>query len=256
MNAGPGQMPPPLSLGPSLDQERGYFLPCPAILLATAEHSETPRLKGVKELLEEIGTGSGKALPASPISTAAEGEQPMSKQVLPSLHTLCGPFKRIEDDTLASPIIKKGRLSPTNVVLSSPVSIIGHESATPSLSKELQQSHLQSISARPRPYRRRICVNATPSASCHICRRKVAGMRAAKCGNLKRSLCRKVICELCFSDRNWDLDMACSDNGSWLCTHCTNSCPSGAHCFLYDRMNARRAKRNAVEKTSSSPKLN
>lgn len=104
------------------------------------------------------------------------------------------------------------------------------------------QALLQSqrgVGKRPRQYS-----DPIPSEHCHVCCRPTRKLRFAICSNIKRSLCRKVICVKCFECFEWNWEHASMDDTTWICTHCRDDCPKRAQCFVYERINSRRKKKN------------
>jgi len=85
-------------------------------------------------------------------------------------------------------------------------------------------------------------VNKEPSTYCHICARDARRTPAVVCSNFGQGTCRKVICKLCFEKLLWDFDAALVENSGWVCSHCSDSCPTNARCHIYDRINAKRLK--------------
>lgn len=81
--------------------------------------------------------------------------------------------------------------------------------------------------------------NAVPSKYCHICSRSPKNVRLAACTKIKLGTCRKVICEKCFGQYNFGNFEAALNitTSTWVCTHCTESCPSHAQCINYQRVN-------------------
>ena len=81
---------------------------------------------------------------------------------------------------------------------------------------------------------------STPSRFCHICSRTAKKVELLACANLASGACRKVVCEKCFSEYNWDWKSAEKNRSSWQCTHCRRVCPRRAQCAIYRRTNERR----------------
>mmetsp|Transcript_13098 Transcript_13098/g.40340 ORF Transcript_13098/g.40340 Transcript_13098/m.40340 type:complete len:283 (+) Transcript_13098:216-1064(+) len=93
------------------------------------------------------------------------------------------------------------------------------------------------VSKKQRPKR---FSNAVASNFCHICCRSSKRVRNAVCKNIELGTCRKVICEKCFTAFGWDWNAATSLSSTWLCTHCTSSCPARSQCGIYNRTNSKR----------------
>lgn len=81
--------------------------------------------------------------------------------------------------------------------------------------------------------------NPSPSRFCHICCRPRKHVRFAVCAEIRSGVCRKVICEKCFAEFGLGDFESATDTGtkSWLCTHCTHTCPRRAQCSTYTRVN-------------------
>ncbi|KAA8496582.1 hypothetical protein FVE85_0311 [Porphyridium purpureum] len=79
-----------------------------------------------------------------------------------------------------------------------------------------------------------------PSRFCHICQRKQGVVKHIVCCNISQGSCRKVVCELCFEDNDWDFEAALAQRTSWACPHCLGLCPPRAQCKTYERTNDRR----------------
>lgn len=89
---------------------------------------------------------------------------------------------------------------------------------------------------------------ALPSNYCHICGRN-SRIEFGHCQNVKRGLCRKVICEKClilYEPKS--LTIALANDGDWRCTHCRDECPDRARCKQYTRNNQKRREKKAREK--------
>eukprot|EP00188_Purpureofilum_apyrenoidigerum_P001086 Plantae.Rhodophyta-Purpureofilum_apyrenoidigerum.ctg1558.p1 GENE.Plantae.Rhodophyta-Purpureofilum_apyrenoidigerum.ctg1558~~Plantae.Rhodophyta-Purpureofilum_apyrenoidigerum.ctg1558.p1 ORF type:complete len:388 (+),score=47.31 Plantae.Rhodophyta-Purpureofilum_apyrenoidigerum.ctg1558:172-1335(+) len=86
----------------------------------------------------------------------------------------------------------------------------------------------------------RTYANPTASHFCHICWRRAKYTPMAVCANIKQSSCRKVICKKCFACFKWDWDAAVAEGSNFQCTHCLNTCPSGAQCYTYGKTNLKR----------------
>lgn len=94
--------------------------------------------------------------------------------------------------------------------------------------------------------------NATPSSHCHVCARTAKAVQFAVCARLQAGLCRKVICDKCFSRNNWDWDAAVND-ANWTCAHCRGVCPPGrSQCFIYARVNRRRETKRAARAAAAA----
>lgn len=79
------------------------------------------------------------------------------------------------------------------------------------------------------------------SRFCHICSRMPRrGQGSAVCRNMKRGLCRKIVCERCIVEQGWNFKAITADKDSWLCPHCAGVCPARSQCHIYNKINARR----------------
>lgn len=125
---------------------------------------------------------------------------------------------------------------------------------------------MRSMGTEPQlPVRRRIRKYTNPQASnhCHICQRSSKAVPVAVCANIRRGVCRKIVCELCFE--MFDLDITkfstAPDQSQWVCTHCTMSCPSRAQCWTYRKTNSRRREKRrllneaASERSAGEPSI-
>eukprot|EP00183_Erythrolobus_madagascarensis_P005935 CAMPEP_0185846734 /NCGR_PEP_ID=MMETSP1354-20130828/2271_1 /TAXON_ID=708628 /ORGANISM="Erythrolobus madagascarensis, Strain CCMP3276" /LENGTH=346 /DNA_ID=CAMNT_0028546935 /DNA_START=153 /DNA_END=1193 /DNA_ORIENTATION=- len=90
-----------------------------------------------------------------------------------------------------------------------------------------------------------------PSRFCHICTKSAKSSRQAVCCNIKNGTCRKVICEKCFEDNNWNFQLAIESSSDWFCPHCAGVCPPKAQCNVYKRTNQRMRARRMIEKAES-----
>lgn len=120
------------------------------------------------------------------------------------------------------------------------------------LARENKISESQLLLTRPKKVRRPARFDsATPSRFCHVCSRTPKRVRLAVCSKIREGLCRKVVCEMCFEQYefgNFD-DAYDMQNSSWLCSHCTDCCPSRAQCATYQRINDKlRVKRLKAER--------
>lgn len=129
-------------------------------------------------------------------------------------------------------------------------SVINHPSR---IVEECSVAHAESerswpSGAQPRKY----YTNPSPSAHCHCCARSTTARSVpfVTCSRLSDGLCRKVICVKCFARFSWDWNAA-SENPSWTCTHCRNSCPERSQCFIYSRVNRRRIAKSRKSRFSS-----
>lgn len=96
-----------------------------------------------------------------------------------------------------------------------------------------------------RPYKKYYS-NPTPSSHCHVCARTSKSVRFAVCSRSTQGLCRKVVCNKCFSKFGWDWDVAVGDR-NWECVHCRGVCPAGrSQCFIYSRVNRQRETKRRV----------
>mmetsp|Transcript_2261 Transcript_2261/g.6748 ORF Transcript_2261/g.6748 Transcript_2261/m.6748 type:complete len:328 (+) Transcript_2261:756-1739(+) len=107
------------------------------------------------------------------------------------------------------------------------------------LAAEALMQSSRSVSKRARQYS-----DPVPSEHCHICCRPTRKLKFAVCSNIRRSMCRKVVCVKCFEAFQWDWDYASAADTDWVCTHCRDDCPKRAQCFVYERINSRRRKKN------------
>lgn len=82
--------------------------------------------------------------------------------------------------------------------------------------------------------------NASPSNFCHICQKFQKGHAYVVCANIKSGLCRKIVCKSCCFSFGWNWNEAIDSENVWCCPHCTDTCPSRAQCFTYERTNKRR----------------
>lgn len=82
--------------------------------------------------------------------------------------------------------------------------------------------------------------DARPSNFCHVCQKSQRSQLRVVCYNIRRGLCRKVVCKQCCDENGWDWSKVSANLGSWICPHCTNTCPPRAQCFTYERTNERR----------------
>lgn len=65
-------------------------------------------------------------------------------------------------------------------------------------------------------------VSVQPSRFCHICLRRHERVSLLACSNSRLGTCRKVVCEKCFENFNWDWTYATNPLVNWTCTHCRN----------------------------------
>lgn len=94
--------------------------------------------------------------------------------------------------------------------------------------------------------------DARPSNFCHICQKFQKGHAYVICANIQSGLCRKIVCKSCCFSFGWNWKEAMDSGNVWCCPHCTDTCPSRAQCFTYERTNKRRRlgimkKRNFVK---------
>lgn len=82
--------------------------------------------------------------------------------------------------------------------------------------------------------------DATPSNFCHVCQKAQRLRSHIVCANIRRGLCRKVVCNQCCVENGWDWNNIDAYAETWLCPHCTDTCPPRAQCFTYERTNERR----------------
>lgn len=99
----------------------------------------------------------------------------------------------------------------------------------------------QLLAMKPlKPRKRATFEAATPSNYCHICSRTPnRGIRLAVCASLREGLCRKVVCERCFSEYalGCSFEDAANKAVDWKCVHCQGICPERAQCRTYQNVN-------------------
>lgn len=99
----------------------------------------------------------------------------------------------------------------------------------------------QLLALKPlKPRKKATFDSPTPSNYCHICSRTPSrGIRLAVCASLKEGLCRKVICEKCFTyyDFGCTFEQALVPETVFKCTHCQSICPERAQCRTYQNVN-------------------
>lgn len=110
-----------------------------------------------------------------------------------------------------------------------------------------------SLGSRQRQQVKKCYVGAKKSQFCHVCRRS-NNAEFASCKNLVDGSCRKVICDRCFVRYGWSWDDYVKDSSSWLCPHCSESCPPKASCHLYNRINSNRLTKKEREALIASQK--
>lgn len=94
--------------------------------------------------------------------------------------------------------------------------------------------------------------NASPSTFCHICGRRPNSSQTerpwhALCVNLKRGICRKVVCKVCFAKHAMgNFADACDETSDWECCHCSRRCPSKAQCMKYRKVNENIRRKRAL----------
>lgn len=120
-------------------------------------------------------------------------------------------------------------------------------SRNPSHNFEAHDSALQAEIAQrvAKPVRPRYKKGAPPSKYCHVCGRNSKTVFLAACGNIKISLCTKVVCSKCLilydPSFNWTTSNPTQEFwDAWRCTHCKDNCPSKARCHQYQNSNAKR----------------
>lgn len=91
-----------------------------------------------------------------------------------------------------------------------------------------------------------------PSRFCHICSRTSKKVGLLACANFATGACRKVVCQKCFADHNWDWDAAFQMAANWICTHCRHQCPDRAQCAIYKRTNERRREQQQQQRWNKS----
>ncbi|KAA8497704.1 hypothetical protein FVE85_5289 [Porphyridium purpureum] len=95
-----------------------------------------------------------------------------------------------------------------------------------------------------------------PSRFCHICTKSSRMVRQAVCCNLLSGVCRKVICEKCFEENEWDFELAVSEDSGWVCSHCAGVCPNRAQCTFYRKANKKvQVKRKEQRRAARAQKL-
>lgn len=110
------------------------------------------------------------------------------------------------------------------------------------LAREKKITDEELLQQRPKKLRRPArFVNASPSRFCHICSRTPKSVRLAVCQRIRIGLCRKVVCEKCFTAFQLGDFESASDPSklNWLCSHCTGKCPQRAQCGTYGKINER-----------------
>lgn len=173
--------------------------------------------------------------------------------VYPTAHSSFAPIHK--EVTLSQPC---SPVTPPPVQRRSPSGVLdlAHVPSTPAPPRPPQLSPQPAIS-RPRTTARKPKTYAKPVASrfCHICSRMPRrGQSAAVCLNMKRGLCRKIVCERCIVEQGWDLasTRAGVEAGTWLCPHCAGVCPPRSQCHIYNRINARRKRVSDTTDTALS----
>lgn len=99
--------------------------------------------------------------------------------------------------------------------------------------------------ARSPAAKQRFSAGAAPSRYCHVCGRCSSSIGVTACFYGMRSLCRKVVCDVCM--RKYDPDWAevvHTGAMTWQCTHCRGMCPARARCAQYRQNNEKRRRRN------------
>lgn len=111
--------------------------------------------------------------------------------------------------------------------------------------KNMESTTMHSDESGLAPKRKRVSVNSQsrPSSFCHVCRRPSFLVKMVVCENMRRSTCRKVVCDRCFEDYGWDWSAANVENASWTCPHCRGACPDDAQCASYRKTNMKRRER-------------
>lgn len=109
------------------------------------------------------------------------------------------------------------------------------------LANKHQISDDQLLRLRPKKQRRAARFEKpVPSRFCHVCSRTPKNVQLTVCSNIRRGICRKVVCEKCFIRYGYgDFNKAKSGENEFLCPHCCNVCPGRAQCGTYQRINDR-----------------
>lgn len=81
---------------------------------------------------------------------------------------------------------------------------------------------------------------STASKFCHICARSAKLVQLVTCRNVRFGLCRKTICYKCFTEQDWNWELALARPNDFWCSHCLSVCPRNAQCRTYERTNERR----------------
>ena len=102
-------------------------------------------------------------------------------------------------------------------------------------------SDAQLLRLRPKKKRRAARFDKpVPSRFCHVCSRTPKNVRLAVCSNIRRGICRKVVCEKCFDLYKYaDFDSVLNMETEWICPHCSECCPAKAQCGTYQKINDR-----------------
>jgi len=149
----------------------------------------------------------------------------------------CLPRVEPPGDNLDRTRLQPGRCSPPPWTQSNKLAL------TPEMDRDGQS---RPTGLPPRSVRK--YTNARASNHCHICQRSSKAVPSVACANIRRGTCRKIICELCFEAFNIDRapPVASVEESTWLCTHCTLTCPRRAQCWTYRRTNSRRRERRQL----------
>jgi hypothetical protein len=85
----------------------------------------------------------------------------------------------------------------------------------------------------------------TASRYCHICTRADRPASVARCQNIEKGKCRKVVCARCARENGWvdALEVIGKHCTEWSCVHCRGICPFRAQCKTYGRVNRLRKER-------------
>eukprot|EP00183_Erythrolobus_madagascarensis_P006240 CAMPEP_0185843876 /NCGR_PEP_ID=MMETSP1354-20130828/254_1 /TAXON_ID=708628 /ORGANISM="Erythrolobus madagascarensis, Strain CCMP3276" /LENGTH=312 /DNA_ID=CAMNT_0028543455 /DNA_START=54 /DNA_END=992 /DNA_ORIENTATION=+ len=91
---------------------------------------------------------------------------------------------------------------------------------------------------------RRFRSEKSASKYCHLCQRSASSVKLIACSNLKKLVCRKSVCVLCFVTEGWDFARALAESDTWTCPHCNEACPPRSQCVTYTKTNQRRKERS------------
>lgn len=194
---------------------------------STEQHTAFPPADNVLEslIVPTIATGNGKVLASD---QAADVERAAG-----------GPYATEESNVSdgAGSSVASVDLLEVLAAVSVPVSRAPCRSVS---AKEAQPKRLAAGGKIAKSAKIRRYSQATPSRFCHVCARSSDIVELMPCKNVKFGVCRKAVCEKCFSEQGWDWASAVSDPESFSCCHCTKTCPKNAQCSTYRRTNERR----------------